>query len=225
MQHVDNERLRDFWLGVRAIQQEFRTEAIAPVQNKIGAFLADPLLQNILLQPKSSFDLREVMDQGKILLVNLAKGRLGEDSASLLGSLIVARLELAALSRAELPEQSRRDFFVYLDEFQSVSGLSLANMLAELRKFHVSLVLAHQYLGQLEPAIRDAILGNVGTIVSFRVGPADAIVLGREFAPELDARDLMHLPNHSIILKLMINGAPSKAFTADTTKPDEVLVY
>lgn len=226
LQNVDNERLRDFWLReFEQYSKSFRTEAISPVQNKIGAFLADPLLQNVLLHARSSFDLRQVMDEGKILLVNLAKGRLGEDSSSLLGSLIVSRMELAALSRAELPEEERRDFFLYLDEFHSFATLSFASMLAELRKYRVNLTLAHQYLSQLEPAVRDAVLGNVGTIISFRVGPADAAVLGREFAPQMDARDLMALPNHSIILKLMIDGALSRAFTADTTRADEVLVY
>lgn len=216
---VDNERLRDFWLReFEQYSKSFRTEAIAPVQNKIGAFLADPRLQNILLHPKSAFDMRQVMDDGKILLVNLAKGRIGQDSAALLGSLIVSRMELAALSRADIPEASRRDFQVYLDEFQLFATLSLADMMAELRKYRLNLTLAHQYLGQLDREIRDAVLGNVGTVVSFRVGAQDAVPLGREFEPEFSGADLVGLANRHVVVRLMIDGAPSKAFSAETIR-------
>src|SRR5437588_2067081 len=140
------------------------------------------------------------MDERKILLVNLSKGRIGEDSAQLLGSLLVARLGLAALSRADVQEEERRDFFLYLDEFQTFSTLSLANMLSELRKYRLNLILAHQYLSQLDDELKDAILGNVGTIVSFRIGPEDAEILAKEFYPTFSVSDLMNLPNYQIYL-------------------------
>jgi type IV secretory pathway TraG/TraD family ATPase VirD4 len=220
---VVNEQVRDFWLrefaGYPAV---FRAEAIAPIQNKVGAFLANPVLNRVLTVTKSSFDLRAIMDEGKILLVNLAKGRLGEDASALLGSLLVSRIGLAALSRADTPETSRQHFFLYLDEFQTFSTLALANMLAELRKYRVGMILAHQYTAQLEPEIRSAVLGNAATVVSFRLGLEDAEVLEREFYPKFKAEDLLNLPNYNIYLKLMIDGTESKPFSAVTIRADEV---
>ena len=216
---VVNERVRDFWLReYEAYPKNFRLEAISPIQNKVGAFLSNPTLNRILTVPKSSFDLRKAIDEGKILLVNLAKGRIGEDSAQLLGSLLVARLGLAALSRADVPEIERHDFFLYLDEFQTFSTLSLANMLSELRKYRLNMILAHQYLSQLDDKLKDAILGNVGTIVSFRVGPEDAEILAKEFYPTFAVSDLMSLPNYHIYLKLMIDGAESRPFSGETIR-------
>jgi hypothetical protein len=159
------------------------------------------------------------MDQGKILLVNLAKGIIGEDTASLLGALLVARFGLAALSRADTPEEQRRDYFLYLDEFHSFTTLSLAEMLSELRKYRLDLILAHQYMAQLDPKMRDAIFGNVGTIISFRIGAVDADLLAQEFYPEFSVVDLNNLPNHHIYLKLMIDGVPSRPFSAMTLEP------
>ncbi len=214
---VSNPQVRGFWMReFESYTARFRQEAIAPIQNKVGAFLANPRLSGILSQPKSSFDLRKIMDEGKILLVNLSKGKIGEDATTLLGSLLVTSLGLAAFKRAEVPEESRRDFFIYLDEFQSFTTLSLANMLSELRKYRVGMVLAHQYLSQLDPQIRDAILGNAGTIISFRLGLSDAEVLEKEFYPTFSAGDLIRLPNYRIYLKLMIDGMPSEPFSADT---------
>jgi type IV secretory pathway TraG/TraD family ATPase VirD4 len=214
---LTNQRLREFWLKeFDQYTRNYRADSIAPIQSKVGAFLADPRLNAILSQPKSAFDLRRVIDEGKILLVNLAKGKIGEDGSSLLGSLLVSRLELAALSRADAPEELRRDFFIYLDEFHTFTTLSLATMLAELRKYRVSLIMAHQYLAQLEPDVRHAVLGNAGTIISFRVGPEDAHTLAREFAPEFDPLDLTRLPNYHIYLKLMVDGAPTIPFSART---------
>lgn len=216
-ERTPNAQVRRFWLTeFERYPAHFRAEAVAPVQNKVGAFLANPLLNRILTQPRSAFDLRTVMDKGKVLLVNLAKGKLGEDTAALLGSLLVSRIGLAALSRADTPEDARRDFFVYLDEFQNFSTLSLATMLPELRKYHVGLLLAHQHLTQLDPEIRDAILGNVGTTVAFRVGAADAALLEPEFAPEIRAEDLVSLPNYQVYSKLMSSGVVSRPFSAET---------
>jgi hypothetical protein len=214
---VRNAQVRHFWLReYESYPVRFRAEAIAPIQNKVGAFLADPVLNAILTQPKSAFDLRGLMDEGRILLVNLAKGKIGEDSAALLGALLVSRIGLAGLSRTEVPESERRDFYLYLDEFQNFTTLSLANMMSELRKYRVNLILAHQYLLQLDLQVRDAILGNAGTIISFRLGLADAEILSKEFWPEFSAEDLIRLPNYSVYTKLMVNGAVTRPFSAET---------
>lgn len=217
---VKNPQVRAFWLHeYEGYPARFRAEAIAPIQNKVGAFLADPRLHAILSQPKSSFDTREIMDGGKLFLVNLAKGRIGEDTAALLGALLVSAIGLAALSRAEMGEDERRDFAVYLDEFQLYTTLSLASMLSELRKYRVGMVLAHQYLSQLDFRIRDAILGNAGTLISFRIGLPDAEILEKEFHPHFALHDLINLPNYHIYLKLMIDGVVSPSFSAETIPP------
>src|SRR5437867_3961941 len=217
MNHVANGHVRDFWLReYESYPARFRVEAIAPIQNKVGAFLTNPILRNIVTQPKSAFDLRRVMDEGKILLVNLAKGKIGEDVAALLGAMLVSKIGLTALSRTDTPEENRRDFYVYLDEFQSFTTLSLANMLSELRKYRVGMILAHQYLSQLDLQIRDAILGNAGTMIAFRLGLADAEILESEFRPEVSAVDLIGLPNYHVYVKLMIDGVASRTFSAKT---------
>jgi hypothetical protein len=159
------------------------------------------------------------MDQGKILIANLAKGRLGEENSSLLGSILVTKLQLAALSRADLPEIKRRPFYLYVDEFQNFLTLSFSDILSEARKYGLYLILSHQYLGQLEEKIREAIFGNVGTIISFRVGIEDAQILAREFYPIFNQEDLIKLPNYHIYLKLMINGKVSQPFSAITLPP------
>lgn len=218
--YVQNSVVQDFWLKeYEGYPHRLRAEAIAPLQNKVGAFLANPILQGILTQQRSAFRLRQVMDEGKIFLVNLAKGKLGEDVSALLGSLLVSRMHLAALSRADVPEADRRDFYLYLDEFHTFTTLSLAEMLSELRKYRLSLILAHQYLTQLDPKIRDAVLGNVGTMIAFRIGATDAGLLSPEFHPEFTASDLVSLPNYRIYLKLMIDGAISRPFSARTLDP------
>ena len=217
---LTNEQVRSFWLGeFERYPPSRRAEVIGPVQNKIGAFLADPRVYQVLTAPGIAVNLREVIDGRKVLLVNLAKGQLGEGPAMLLGSLLVASLGLAGLSRSDVPEEGRPDFYAYLDEFHTFATLSLATMLSELRKYRVNLILANQYLGQLDPAIRDAVLGNAGTIIVFRVGAQDALLLARELGPKFQANDLLTLPNYRIYLKLMIDGEPSKAFSAGTLDP------
>jgi type IV secretory pathway TraG/TraD family ATPase VirD4 len=198
----------------------YRADGVAPIQNKVGAFLADPLLNRILTHPEKDLHVRRIMDEGKVLLVNLAKGRIGEDSSSLLGGLLVTTIGLAAYTRADQPPQERRDFFVYADEFQSMTTLAVANMLSELRKYRVGFTVAHQYLNQLEADVRHAVLGNVGTIISFRLGAEDAPYFAREFQARFEAIDLMQLENHHVYLKLMIDGMPSKPFSAVTLPPD-----
>lgn len=217
---LQNETVRVF------LEQEYerfsygnRADGTAPIQNKVGAFLADPLLNRILTAPDRDLHIRALMDEGKVLLVNLAKGRLGEDSSSLLGGLLVTTIGLAAFSRADTPAPQRRDYFVYVDEFQSFTTLAMANMLSELRKYRVGFTVAHQYLHQLEPDVRHAVLGNAGTIIAFRVGAEDAPYLVREFTERFEAIDLLQLPNYRIYLKLMIDGTPSPPFSAATLPP------
>lgn len=193
----------------------YRADGTAPIQNKIGAFLADPMLDRILTAPEKELRVRQVMDESKVLIANLAKGRIGDDSSSLLGGLLVTTIGLAAYTRADTPLSDRRDFFVYIDEFQSFTTLALANMLSELRKYRVGFTVAHQYLHQLEPDIRHAVLGNAATFLSFRIGAEDAPYLARELQP-FTQTDLMQLENYHIYLKLMINGVPSLPFSART---------
>lgn len=217
LRHIENPEVRSFWTTEYArYSPAFRAVVNAPLQNKVGAFLSDPILRRILTGRRSSFNLRRIMDQGQVLLVNLSKGRMGEGPASLLGSLLVSSLSLAGLSRTELPEKERQPFFVYLDEFQTFGTLSLATMLSELRKYRVGMALGNQYLGQLDRQLRDAVLGNVGTLISFRVGAQDAPVITRELAPKFKPEDLISLPNHHIYLRLLIEDEPSKPFSAET---------
>ncbi len=220
---IRNEVVKRFW------QDEFehyparlRAEACAPIQNKLGALLSDPTLYRILVEPAIDLHFRKLMDDGLCLLVNVSKGRLGEESALVLGSLIVSTLGLAAFSRAESAPDARRPFFVYLDEFHNFTTLMLASMMSELRKYGVGLVLAHQYMHQLEPEIRHAVLGNAGTLVSFRVGPEDATILADEFQPVFEVLDLLNLPNRNIYLKLMIDGAPCPPFSATTLSSEAI---
>lgn len=217
VERVANAQVRTFWLKeYESYSRAFRTEAIAPIQNKVGAFLANPFLQQILIQPRSAFNLRQVMNERKILLVNLSKGKIGEDTAALLGALLVSSISVAALERANMPEETRKDFFLYMDEFHTFTTLSIATMLSELRKYRVGLILSHQYLHQLDQQIREAVLGNVGTLISFRLGASDARLLEYEFSPEFSGLDLMRLPNYHIYLKLMVGGMMSPPFSART---------
>lgn len=217
---VENEQVREFWTKeFDKYPERFKAEAVAPIQNKVGAFLSQPLLHKILTTPEKPLSLRKIMDEGKILLVNLAKGSIGEDTANLLGSLLISRFDLAALSRLDTPEEDRQDYALYLDEFHNFTTQSLVLMLSELRKYRLSLVLAHQYLTQLEPAIKDAVLGNVGTIITFRIGAGDAEIFAREFAPAFAVADFTNLPNYHIYLKMMIDGKISNPFSALTLPP------
>ena len=214
---VENEAVRDFWEKEYAkYSQPFRAVVVAPLQNKIGALLTDPILRRILTEDGMRLDLRSIMDHGKMLIVNLDKGRIGEGPAAILGSLLVSHIALAGISRSEKPEEERRDFFVYLDEFHTFATQSLATMLSELRKYRVGMVLAHQHLSQLDPAIRDAVFGNVGTMISFRVGAEDAQYLARELAPTFAFTDLTSLPRYNMYLRLLIDGEQSKPFSAQT---------
>lgn len=215
VRRVRNPVVRRFWqLEFENYPARLRAEAIAPIQNKLGALLSDPTLYRILVAPQVDLHLRAVMDAGGVLLVNLAKGRLGEDSSAILGGLLVSTLGLAGLSRADTSE--RRPFFLYADEFQNFTTLSTVSMMSELRKYGVGMTLAHQHLQQLEPDIRSAVLGNAASLISFRLGAEDAPVLARELEPEVSVHDLIKLPNRCTYLKLMIDGSPSQPFSMAT---------
>ena len=212
--------IKAFWTTEFArYTQRYEVEATAAIQNKVGQFISAPLIRNIIGQVQSSVDMRKVMDDGKILILNLSKGRIGEDNSMLLGALLITKLQLAAMSRVDIPEEKRKDFFLYVDEFQNFATESFANILSEARKYRLSLILAHQYIAQMEEEVADAVFGNVGTIVSFRVGAEDAEYLEKEFTPDFIAADLVNLGKYNIYLKLMIDGIAGRPFSAETLPP------
>ncbi len=196
-------------------------EVISPIQNKVGQFLTSPIIRNLLGQTKSAFDIRKVMDDEKILILNLSKGRIGEDNSALVGAMMITKIQLAAMGRVDTEEDQRKDFYLYVDEFQNFSTESFANILSEARKYRLNLILANQYIMQLDEVVRDAIFGNVGTIVSFRVGATDAEYLEKEFEPVFTMNDIVNLPKYNIYLKLMIDGISGDAFSATTLPPIE----
>jgi hypothetical protein len=217
LSYVRNGLVLAFWKGeFDKYTNGFRTEAIAPILNKMGVFAASEPLRNILGQKTRSFRMQQVMDEGKILIVNLSKGKVGEDAASLLGSILVTSMQLSALHRASQQEEKRRPFYLYIDEMHSFLTNSLADMLAEARKYKLSLFLTHQYLDQIDEQIRSAIFGNVGTIISFRLGAVDADSIEKEFHPPFDRNELVGLPAHYVYLKLLIDGIISAPFSART---------
>ena len=223
VEHCQDPAVKSFWTEEFAnYTDRFAAEALPAIQNKIGQFTGNPLIRNIIGQPKSSFDIREIMDEKKILIMNLSKGLIGETNANLLGSMLTTRIYLAAMSRANLPvEQMRQmpNFYFYVDEFQSFANATFANILSEARKYHLNLIIAHQYIAQMEEEVRDAVFGNVGTTVSFRVGPFDGEVLETVFAPRFEATDLVNLGFAQIYLTLMIDGIGSQPFSAVTLPP------
>jgi len=198
---------------------KFASEAVSPIQNKVGQFLSSSLMRNIIGQVKSAIDIRDIMDSGKILIMNLSKGRIGEDNSALLGAMMITKIQLAAMSRVDIPEKERRDFFLYIDEFQNFSTDSFANILSEARKYRLSLILAHQYIEQLSEKVKPAVFGNVGTMVVFRVGAADAEELVKEFTPTFTEEDIVNLPKYEMYLKLMIDGISSSPFSAKGLPP------
>ncbi|MCL5010612.1 MAG: type IV secretion system DNA-binding domain-containing protein [Patescibacteria group bacterium] len=222
IRQVQDPIIKAFWLSEYSrYTQRYEVEATAAIQNKIGQFISAPLIRNIIGQAKSSMDMRALMDQGKILILDVSKGRIGEDASKLLGGLLITKLQLAAMSRVDIVESERKDFFLYVDEFQNFATESFVNILSEARKYRLDLTLGHQYIAQMEESVRDAVFGNVGTLIAFRVGADDAEYLEKEFAPEFFAQDLVNLANHEIYLKLIIDGIASKPFSAQTLPPFE----
>lgn len=219
--------VKAFWVHeYEQWREQFRNEAIAPIQNKVGQFLSTSIIRNVVGQSKSTIDIFNIMNEGKIFLVNVSKGRVGEDNSALLGGMIITKIQLAAMERVRIPEDERKDFYLYVDEFQNFATDSFANILSEARKYRLNLTIAHQYTAQLSnengTAVRDAVFGNVGTMIIFRVGADDAEFIEKEFEPEFTAQDLVNLPNFHIYLKLMIDGVTSRPFSASTLPPLKV---
>lgn len=223
VENVKDTSVKAFWVEeFGKWTEKFIAEAIPAIQNKVGQFTSNPLVRNLLGQPKSSFDIRQMMDQSKILIVNLSKGRVGEGNANLIGSMLITKIYLAAMSRADKSESDLvklPNFYLYVDEFQSFANKSFADILSEARKYKLNLTIAHQYIEQMEEEVRDAVFGNVGTMITFRVGAFDSEVLEKEFAPTFEAADLVNLGFAQIYLKLMIDGVSSQPFSATTLGP------
>jgi hypothetical protein len=213
-----------FWnVEFASWNDKFQSEAIAPVLNKVGAFTANPIIRNIIGQPKSTFNIREIMDEGKILIVNLSKGLIGEDNAAILGAFLVTKVQLAAMSRSDIPNiEDRRPFYLYVDEFQNFATDSFATILSEARKYGLNLTVANQYISQMTETVRDAVFGNVGTMISFRVSADDAPILSKQFEPQFEPQDLLQMHNRHFIINMVIAGEKAPAFSATTlTLPPE----
>jgi hypothetical protein len=215
--YLDDPVVKNFWtIEFASWNDKFASEAVAPVLNKVGAFTANPMMRNILGQPKSTFNIRQIMDEGKILVVNLSRGLMGEDNAGILGAMMVTKIQLSAMSRADIPESERRPFYLYVDEFQNFATDSFAVILSEARKYALNLTVANQYISQMSEAVRDAVFGNVGTIVSFRISPDDAPFLLKYFEPTFEAQDIIQQASRHFIITMMINGEKAPAFSAKT---------
>ncbi|MCF7795197.1 type IV secretion system DNA-binding domain-containing protein [Patescibacteria group bacterium] len=218
--NIQDPVVKSFWQKeFSSYADKFATEAVSPIQNKVGQFLSSSLMRNIVGQVKSSIDLREIMDEGKIIIMNLSKGRIGEDNSALLGAMMITKIQLAAMSRVDIAEEDRKDFYLYIDEFQNFSTESFANILSEARKYRLNLIMAHQYIEQLGDTVKAAVFGNVGTLVTFRAGAADAEELVKEFTPTFVEEDIVNLPKYEMYLKLMIDGITSTPFSARGLKP------
>ncbi len=216
--------VKAFWIHeFEAWRDQFRTEAVQPIQNKVGQFLSSNIVRNIVGQQKSTVNIFDMMNTKKIFLVNLSKGRVGEDNSALLGAMLITKIQLAAMERVRIPEVERKDFYLYVDEFQNFVTDSFASILSEARKYRLNLIIAHQYIAQLETAngsaVKDAVFGNVGTMITFRVGAEDGGALEGEFEPEFTTEDFVNLPNYHIYLKLMVDGITSRPFSAKTLPP------
>jgi DNA helicase HerA-like ATPase len=218
---ITDEQVRQFWtVEYPKLRYQMSGDGVSSIANKLGAFLAHPVVRKAVCEPKEPLHFRQIMDQGGMLVVNLAKGRLGADISNLLGGLIVSGIASAAYSRQDQPEQERRPFFLYVDEFHSFTTSAFADMLSELRKYALGLTLTTQYFGRIDSDAREAILGNVGTLISFRVGATDAALLARQFGEDLPRpRDLVGLANYEMFAKLMVDGVQTKPFSAKTLPP------
>lgn len=229
VENVTDISVKSFWVDEYAkYTDKYAQEATPAIQNKIGQFAGNPLIRNIIGQSKSSFDMRKLMDENKILIVNLSKGRVGEGNARLLGSMLITKIYLAAMSRADENAASLAklpQFYLFVDEFQSFADKSFADILSEARKYKLNLTIAHQYIEQMEEEVRDAVFGNVGTMITFRVGAYDAEVLEKEFAPTFMAEDLVNLGLRQVYLKLMIDSVTSAPFSASTLPPIKSLEH
>jgi len=220
IESIQDPVVKAFWVKEFAgYADKFASEAVAPIQNKVGQFLSSSLIRNIVGQTKSAIDIRQIMDNKKILIMNLSKGRIGEDNTQLLGAMMITKIQLAAMSRVDVPESERNDFYLYVDEFQNFATDSFANILSEARKYRLNLIMGHQYIEQLTEKVEAAVFGNVGTLVVYRVGATDAESLVKEFTPVFTEEDLVNLPKYNFCLKLMIDGVSSDPFSARCLGP------
>jgi CxxC-x17-CxxC domain-containing protein len=220
IEKIQDPVVKSFWVNeFSGYANNFASEAVSPIQNKVGQFLSSSLIRNIVGQVKSTIDLREVMDTGKILIMNLSKGRIGEDNSALLGAMMITKMQLSAMSRVDMLEKERKDFYLYIDEFQNFTTDSFANILSEARKYRLNLIMAHQYIEQLGEIVKPAVFGNVGTLVVFRVGAIDAEELVKEFTPVFTEEDLVNLAKYEFYIKLMIDGVSSDPFSAQGLPP------
>lgn len=217
--------VRAFWISeYEEWQDKFRSEAIAPIQNKVGQFLSTGLVRNVVGQSRSTIDIFRMMNERKIFLVNVSKGRIGEDNSALLGAMLITKIQLSAMERVRIPEDERKDFYLYVDEFQNFATDSFAGVLSEARKYRLNLIIAHQYIGQLvsgdmSTKVRDAVFGNCGTMIIFRVGASDAEFLEPELEPEFVIQDIVNLPNYHFYIRLMVGGTTARPFSAHTIPP------
>lgn len=217
LEYVEDPVVRNFWtVEFASWNDKFAAEAVAPVLNKVGAFTANPIVRNIIGQPKSSFNIRKIMDERKILIVNLSRGLIGEDNASLLGALLVTKIQMGAMSRADIPQKDRIPFYLYVDEFQNFATDSFAVILSEARKYSLNLTVANQYIAQMSLGVRDAVFGNVGSIVSFRTSADDARVMLKYFEPKFEEADMVHMHNRHFVVSMTIDGEKAQAFSATT---------
>lgn len=212
--------VQQFWLKEFAgYDMKFASEAVAPIQNKIGQFLTSKIMRNIVAQAKSTLNMTDILNSQKIFIVNLSKGRIGEDAMRLLGGMLITKIQMTAMERVSIPEHERHDFYLYVDEFQNFAVESFASILSEARKYRLNLIMAHQYIAQLSEEVRDAVFGNIGSLISFRIGSPDAMFMESEFMPRFTPEDIINLPKYGIYLKLMIDGVTSAPFSAVTLPP------
>jgi hypothetical protein len=215
LQYVTDPVVRNFWtIEFASWNDRFMTEAVAPILNKVGAFTANPLVRNIIGQPKSSFNIRQIMDERKILIVNLSRGLVGEDNAALLGALLVTKIQMASMSRADIPGEERTPFYLYVDEFQNFATDSFATILSEARKYGLNLTVANQYTAQMMQEVKDAVFGNVGSVISFRTSADDARIMLKYFEPKFEEHDLVHMHNRHFAISMTIEGEKVPAFSA-----------
>jgi hypothetical protein len=223
IEHIKDPVIADFWVNeFGAMDGKFATEAVSPILNKIGQFLSTPTIRNIVGQPRTAINIRQMMDDSKILLVNLSRGKIGEDNAALMGAMMITKVQLAAMSRADTSSANRAPCFLYVDEFQNFATESFATILSEARKYGLGLTVAHQYINQMQEEVADAVFGNVGTLISFRVGPSDAEHLAKEYKPIFDETDFVNLEKYHIYIRLLVNGVTPPAFSARTLVPPEM---
>lgn len=217
IEHIQDDMVKRFWsLEFADWSEKYDTDAIVPLVNKLGQFLSDPMLRYIFEQKENKIDLETLMNENKIILINLSKGKIGEENSSFFGSMFITKIKQAGMARAKIDKEKRNDFYLYVDEFQNVVTDTFENILSEARKYGINLTVAHQYVGQLLPKVQQAVLGNVGSIISFRLGGDDAIKLKSEFAPVFDAKDLINLGVGEFYIKMTIDGESYDPFSAET---------